>query len=165
MPVSEVNYSDMVDADVLEFFRKGKRNFQGDSESEDPADVVSDAITKPRNVLVYYEQISEQDAAILRRMLTSILPVWTLIIFDISLRAFKVAFDNLEECPSVKHFFFGIDCEGNDMGTDISGALRGVQYFGLDCRNVGSQFPHDIASYLRQENSWKELFPRQYLWR
>ncbi|KAH6922669.1 hypothetical protein HPB50_017508 [Hyalomma asiaticum] len=158
MPVSEDNYSDSVDLDVLEFFRKGKRNYQGDSESEDPADVVTNAITKPWNVLVYKDRISEQDAAILRRMLTSILPVWKLIIFDIALRAFKIAFDNLEECPSVKHFFFGIDCEGNNIGTDISGALRGVQYFGLDCRNVGSLFSHDIASYLRQENLWKELF-------
>ncbi|KAH6922041.1 hypothetical protein HPB50_008033 [Hyalomma asiaticum] len=157
MPVSEVNHSDSVDPDVLEFFRKGKISYQGGTESEDTADVTN-AIRSPYNALRYNDRISEQDAAILRRMLTSILPVRRLVICDISLAAFKVAFDNLEECPSLKLAFFSIDCEGNNMGTDISGALKGVQSFRLDCRNIGSQFPHDIASYTRQENSWKELF-------
>ncbi|KAH6922670.1 hypothetical protein HPB50_017509 [Hyalomma asiaticum] len=156
MPVCEVNHSESVDPDVMEFFRKGMRHCQSGSESEDAADLTN-AIISPWNVLIYNDRISEQDAAILRRMLTSILLVWRLIICDISLRAFKVAFDNLEDCPSLKHVHFCIDCEGNDLGINISGALKGVQSFGLSCRNVGSQFPHDIASCLRQENSWKEL--------
>ncbi|KAH6922042.1 hypothetical protein HPB50_008034 [Hyalomma asiaticum] len=141
----------------MEFFRKGKRHCQAYNEPEGPADITN-AITYPWNVLRYEEQISVQDAAILRRMLSRGPPVWRLVICDISLRAFKVAFDDLEECPSLKHVHFRIDCEGNDLGTNISRALRGVRSFGLNCRSIGSQFPYDIASYIRQENSWKELF-------
>ncbi|KAH8030962.1 hypothetical protein HPB51_012430 [Rhipicephalus microplus] len=100
----------------------------------------------------------EADAAVLRRMLSTKRPVRELTIFCISMAAFKVAFDKLEECLNLKNaYFFDVDFEGEDIGTTLSVAFQSLHTLELRCINTGPGFAKDVADYIRQNKSLKDL--------
>ncbi|KAH6921892.1 hypothetical protein HPB50_006217 [Hyalomma asiaticum] len=107
--------------------------------------------------LQYTQKISEADASVLRRLLLTGPPVEDLILLKISRRAFKVAFDDLDECPSLNYVYFHIDCEGEALGTNLSAAFRNLRTMELRCDNVGREFAVEIANYIRQSKSLRTL--------
>ncbi|KAL1447358.1 hypothetical protein MTO96_044316 [Rhipicephalus appendiculatus] len=126
-------------------------------DTEDPIVVSSESMQRGAE-LSYTENLSEKDAAVLRRMLRTGPPVRQLTLWQISLAAFRVAFQDLEECPSLKEvLFLLIDCEGKDLGISDTGVFRNLQSLDLRCDNPGSGFAKDIASYIRQNKSLREL--------
>ncbi|XP_075727492.1 uncharacterized protein LOC142768890 isoform X2 [Rhipicephalus microplus] len=102
--------------------------------------------------------LREADAAVLRRMLSTKRPVRELTIFCISMAAFKVAFDKLEECLNLKNaYFFDVDFEGEDIGTTLSVAFQSLHTLELRCVNTGPGFARDVADYIRQNKSLRDL--------
>ncbi|KAL1421590.1 hypothetical protein MTO96_023025 [Rhipicephalus appendiculatus] len=74
--------------------------------------------------------------------------------------AFKVAFDDLEECPCLKAVYFHVDCEGEDIGTTLSAAFRSLHTLDLRCENTGTGFARDVADYIRQNRSLRNVVLR-----
>ncbi|KAH7976504.1 hypothetical protein HPB52_014779 [Rhipicephalus sanguineus] len=104
-----------------------------------------------------YKEITKKEAAVLRRMLSTGPPVRTLSVFNISLFTFRVAFYELEECPSLKKVYIHIDCNGKDLGTSLSAAFRCLRTLELRCENTGTGFAKDVADYIRQNKSLREI--------
>ncbi|KAH7975738.1 hypothetical protein HPB52_004658 [Rhipicephalus sanguineus] len=104
-----------------------------------------------------YENISEKDATILRRILRTGPPVTTLTLCSITLGAFKAAFDELEECPWLRRAYLHIDCEGKDLGTNLSVPFRDLEILELRCENSGTGFANEVASYIRQNKSVRAI--------
>lgn len=149
-----ISQLDFQDADIEEFFRKGLRL---DDEPQHP-DRLTDAIMQRGAYLAYDEIPSNEDAAVLRRMLSTGAPVRTLDIRSIALGAFKVAFDSLQECPLLERINIDdIHCEGADLGLNSRDAFRSLRTLCLHCANVGGGFANDISSYIRENKSLKEL--------
>ncbi|KAH7976500.1 hypothetical protein HPB52_014758 [Rhipicephalus sanguineus] len=143
------NELDTKDSDVKKFFQKG----QGEYLTRRPGrftNVKDGADLK-------YEKISEKDATVLRRILSTGPPVKTLTLCSITLSAFKAAFDELYECPWLKRVYLHIDCEGKSLGTSLSLLFRGLQILELSCENTGTRFAKDVASYIRQNKSLKSM--------
>ncbi|KAL1421586.1 hypothetical protein MTO96_023021 [Rhipicephalus appendiculatus] len=88
-------------------------------------------------------------------MLTTGPPVRTLYVCNISLVAFRVAF--YEECPSLERVYIQVDCEGNDLGTNLSVSFRSLATLELRGRNTGTGFAKDVADYIRQNKSVREM--------
>lgn len=149
-----ISQLDFQDADIEEFFRKGLRL---DDEPQHP-DRLTDAIMQRGAYLAYAEIPSNEDAAVLRRMLSTGAPVRTLDIGRIALGAFKVAFDSLQECPLLERIIIDdIHCEGADLGLNSRDAFRSLRTLCLHCKNVGGGFANDISSYIRENKFLKEL--------
>ncbi|KAH6921891.1 hypothetical protein HPB50_006216 [Hyalomma asiaticum] len=109
------------------------------------------------DAVLEYTKISVTDAAVLRRMLRTGPPVEDLTILSISRRAFKVAFDDLDGCPSLKRVYFHIDCEGEALGTNFSAVFRNLRTMELKCDNAGREFAAEIGSYIRQNKSLRSM--------
>ncbi|KAH7975744.1 hypothetical protein HPB52_004664 [Rhipicephalus sanguineus] len=148
---------DTQNADVQELYRKGFERYQELEryKSQRRANETS-AITQYGPILVY-GHISEKDAAVLHRMLRSGKPVKRLCLHDISLGAFKVSFDDLEESPSLRYLYFHIDLKGEKLGTSFSGVFRSLYSLEISCDNAGSGFANEIASCIQQNKSLREL--------
>ncbi|KAH7976718.1 hypothetical protein HPB52_018534 [Rhipicephalus sanguineus] len=142
---------DTQDTDVLELYRKGLEDYRDleDNKSERRAD-------ETRAVALAYEKISEAEAAILWRLLRS-RRVEELCLYDISLCAFKLAFENLEQCPSLSSMYIHLDLQGKEFGTSFSGVFTSLHSLELSCDNTGSGFAYQIASYIRQNKTLREL--------
>ncbi|KAH7976499.1 hypothetical protein HPB52_014757 [Rhipicephalus sanguineus] len=143
---------DTEDTDVLELYRKGPEDYRclDDNESERRVD-------ETRAVALAYEKLSEKEAAILRRLLRSGRPVEELCLHDISLCAFRLAFDNLEQCPSLSSLYIHVDLQGKELGRRFSAVFTSLQSLELSCDNTGSRFVYHIASYMRQNKTLREL--------
>ncbi|KAL1479294.1 hypothetical protein MTO96_015935 [Rhipicephalus appendiculatus] len=150
---------DTQDTDVQELYRKGIDLF-GDEKQSDRREDDTSAIAQD-GAKVAYEKISEKEATVLRRLLRSGPPVKQLCLYDISLGAFKAAFDNNDECPWLSRVCVHIDLQGKELGTIFSGAFRGLHSLELICDKPGSGFASMIASYIRQNKSLRELRLRQ----
>ncbi|KAH7975739.1 hypothetical protein HPB52_004659 [Rhipicephalus sanguineus] len=143
--------------DLQEFYRKGFERYQELEGYKSQSRVDETSAVAQYNATLAYEEISEKDATVLRRMLRSGPPVSRLYLHDISLAAFKVAFDDLEESPSLRHVYFHIDLKGEKLGTSFSGVFRGLYSLELSCDNTGSEFANEIASCIQQNKSLREL--------
>ncbi|XP_065298643.2 protein NLRC3-like [Dermacentor albipictus] len=151
-----VNEGHTQDTDVKEFLRKGLQRL-GPVDELNPAGVTDESIQQGAD-LEYTEKLSDKDAGLLRRLLSSGTPVRKLCIFEISHGAFKVAFHNLEECPSLQEvLLLHIDCEEKDLDMHLCGAFRGLRSLDLRCDNTGSGFAKEIARYIHENKSLREL--------
>uniref|UniRef100_A0A131YJ90 Protein nlrc3 n=1 Tax=Rhipicephalus appendiculatus TaxID=34631 RepID=A0A131YJ90_RHIAP len=150
--------ADTQNTEVMDLFRKGLEEHVPHGDPDRDSIVVSSESMQRGAELTYTENLSEKDAAVLRRMLRTGPPVRQLTLWQISLAAFRVAFQDLEECPSLKEInFLLIDCEGKDLGISVTGVFRNLQSLDLRCDNPGSGFAKDIAGYIRQNKSLREL--------
>ncbi|KAH7976615.1 hypothetical protein HPB52_017012 [Rhipicephalus sanguineus] len=132
------------DTEVEEFFRKGL--------------LETSFLTQHGAMLSYWENLSGEEAALLRRMLSSRPPVRKLVLGQISHDTYGIAFDGLEEVPSLREIIFQcIECEGKDL--DIAGCqvFRSLRSLDLKCVKAGTGFGKDVASYIRQNKSLEEL--------
>ncbi|XP_054925146.1 uncharacterized protein [Dermacentor andersoni] len=150
-----INEGHTQDTDVKEFFRKGLQRLGPDDEVN-PAGVTDESIQQGAD-LEYTEKLSQKDAGVLRRLLSSGIPVRKLSIFEISHSAFKIAFENLEECPSLQEVLLEIDCKGKDLGIHLCGAFKSLRSLDLRCDNTGSGFAKEIARYIHENKSLREL--------
>lgn len=152
------NEAEAQDTEVMDLFRKGlEQHIRHDDPNKDPAGLNSGS-TQRGAELTFTDNLSEKDAAVLRRMLSTGPPVRQLTLWQISLAAFRVAFQNLEECPSLKEvLFLLIDCEGKDLGISDSGVFGSLHSLDLRCDNPGSGFAKDIADYIRHNKSLREM--------
>lgn len=153
------NEADTQDTEVMDLFRKGlEQHVRHGDRDKDSTDVNAESTQRKGAELSYTENLSEKDAAVLRRMLTTGPPVRQLTLWQISLAAFKIAFQDLEECPSLKEvYFLLIDCEAKELGISDSGVFRNLRTLDLRCDNAGNGFAKDIANYIRQNKSLREL--------
>ncbi|KAH7976787.1 hypothetical protein HPB52_019554 [Rhipicephalus sanguineus] len=149
------NELDTKDSDVKEFFQKGQEEYIAERSPGRFTNMKDGADLK-------YKKISEKDATVLRRILSTGPPVKTLTLCDITLGAFKAALDELDVCPSLKRVFLHIDCEGKDLGTSLSLPFRGLHILELSCENNGDRFANDVASYIRQNKSLMSMVIRDY---
>lgn len=149
--------ADKQDTEVMNFFRKGHEEHQRLVELKNLDDENSEG-SKQAAELTYTDNISENDAAVLRRLLKTGPPVRKLTIWGISIAAFKVAFEDLEECPSLKEILFLlIDCEGKELGISNSAVFKNLHMLDLRCDNTGSGYAKDITNYIRQNKSLRTL--------
>ncbi|KAL3257233.1 hypothetical protein MRX96_017080 [Rhipicephalus microplus] len=135
------------DAEVESFYQLGKvleRPEDDPEETQDGAELV-------------YDQLSEKNAALLRRILSAGPPVLSLHLCRISLRSFKVAFDGLEECPWLEELAITIDCKGKDLDTNLTGLIRELHSLKMRCENPGIGYAKDVACYIRQGKYLTEL--------
>lgn len=146
---SHTHVSNM-DAEVMNLYLTGIRNYRGGKPPEDAMDTSFD------NRLVYISIPAEQ-GVVLHRMLSTGMPVKYIRILRMSLCAFKRAFDNLERCESLTDLYIGVDCEGQGLGTDLSKVFINLYSLELMCSNTGSDFAKDVATYITQSKSLKEL--------
>ncbi|KAL1421582.1 hypothetical protein MTO96_023017 [Rhipicephalus appendiculatus] len=146
---------DTQDIEVQELYRKGLEVYRVDSQS-DHRDDDTCAITEGGAALTY-EKISKKEAAVLRRVLRSGPPVKELCLRDMSRSAFKAAFDNLGQCPSLRSVNVDVDLKGKDLGADFWKVFRGLHSLELSCHNTGSGFAKEIASYIQQNKTLREL--------
>ncbi|KAH6922261.1 hypothetical protein HPB50_011333 [Hyalomma asiaticum] len=108
--------------------------------------------------LKYEESLSDKDAAMLRKILGSAHPVRKLSLSEISLSAFKAAFHNPDKCPSLREVHVGfIDCHRKTLDLTECGVLQSVCSLHLGSDNTGPAFADDVASYIRQNESLREL--------
>ncbi|KAL1480891.1 hypothetical protein MTO96_050665 [Rhipicephalus appendiculatus] len=146
---------DFQDADTEEFFRKG---LQAMYQEWDGARLAS-VLRQHGSYLTYKGELSDKDAALLRRLFSTGPPVGNLYITKISHKAFRTAFHGQGECPSLREVIFRrVDCEGRDLGIDRCEVLRNVRSLDLSCVNVGSGYAKEIASYVRHNKSLEELW-------
>ncbi|KAH8030669.1 hypothetical protein HPB51_010956 [Rhipicephalus microplus] len=106
-----------------------------------------------------YANIWERDAPVLRRMLNIGPPVRELSVLWISVAAFKVVFEGLEECPCLKKLCVFVECENNNIGTALSKAfrIRSLHTLELSCHNTGTIFARDVADCIRKNKTLKNL--------
>ncbi|KAH6922563.1 hypothetical protein HPB50_015788 [Hyalomma asiaticum] len=146
---------DALDTDVKEFYRKGLERYDACDVLQGPADPYS--VISSHGVVLLYKEISPKDAVLLQRLLSTGAPVRSLTIYDTSRGAFEVAFDDHMECPSLRHAYIRIDCEGEDLGTNFSNVFGSLRSLELNCYNTGSGFARQIASYIRENKCLREL--------
>ncbi|KAH7931511.1 hypothetical protein HPB51_029830 [Rhipicephalus microplus] len=86
-------------------------------------------------------------------------PVRELSVLWISVAAFKVVFEGLEECPCLKKLCVFVECENNNIGTALSKAfrIRRLHTLELSCHNTGTEFASDVADCIRQNKTLKNL--------
>lgn len=144
------DHVDTQDTEVQELYRKGLEIFRDEKESRRRQRNNQDG---PK---VAYENISEKEATILRRLLRSGPPVKTLLIRYISLGAFKAAFHNLDRCPSLISVCVHVHFQG-EVFTLYTGVLRRLHSLELSCENPGSGYANQIACYIRENKCLKEL--------
>ncbi|KAL1486502.1 hypothetical protein MTO96_046933 [Rhipicephalus appendiculatus] len=105
-----------------------------------------------------YEELSDEDAVLLRRTLSTKPPVRHLNLSIIWRRSLKIAFDGLAEIPSLRKITLqGIDCEGKDLGIAGCQVFRSLRSLDLGYVKAGIGFWKDVASYIRQNHSLEEL--------
>lgn len=132
------------DTEVEEFFRKGL--------------LETSFLTQHGAILSYREELSGEEAALLRRMLSTRPPVRKLVLGEISHDTYRIAFDGLEEVPSLREIIFQcIDCKGKDLDIAVCQVFRSLRSLDLKCVKAGSGFGKDVASYIRQNKSLEEL--------
>lgn len=125
---------DAHDADVKEFFRKGLEQLRHDYEPKNPAGATSESAHRGVE-LTYTEKLSDEDAFVLRRMLSTNLPVRKICISEISLSAFRIAFDDFRGCSSLEELqLLVIVCQGEDFSIRFSELFSGLR--SLDLRYV-----------------------------
>ncbi|KAH6922043.1 hypothetical protein HPB50_008035 [Hyalomma asiaticum] len=61
------------------------------------------------------------------------------------------------ECPSLQYAYIGIDCEGEDLGTNFSNVFGSLRTLELNCYNTGSGYARQIASYIRENKCLRAL--------
>ncbi|XP_054925143.1 uncharacterized protein [Dermacentor andersoni] len=151
-----INEGHTQDTDVKEFLRKGLQRLRPFDEVN-PTGVTHESMQQGAD-LEYTEKLSDKDAGVLRRLLSSGTSVRKLCIFEISHGAFKIAFHNLEECPSLQEvLFLHVDCKGKDLGIHLCGAFKNLRSLDLRCDNTGSGFAKEIARYIHENKSLREL--------
>nr|XP_054925136.1 uncharacterized protein LOC129384058 [Dermacentor andersoni] len=144
------------DAKVNDFFEKG---LEHSDEPDEPACCRSERSHRGPAALAYRE-CSDEEASVLRRMLTAGPPVKKLCIRRMSLRAFRTAFgrrkgrSSLEELH-VRH----IVCEEEEeFSVNFSGVLGRLRSLQLFCsNNMSAAFAKDIANYLRENTTLREF--------
>ncbi|KAH7932524.1 hypothetical protein HPB51_029247 [Rhipicephalus microplus] len=109
-----------------------------------------------------YASISETDAPVLRRMLNIGPPVRELFILSISMADFEVVFDGLGEFSGLKKVCVSVDCENNNIGRTLPGALRirSLHTLELSCHNTGTGFARAVADFIRQIKTLRNLYLR-----
>ncbi|KAL1448136.1 hypothetical protein MTO96_044147 [Rhipicephalus appendiculatus] len=144
-----------MDSDVKKLFRKGLRKVDA-KRKQARLRKHNPACLRPGENL-YYETIAEKDATVLRRMLSTGPAVGMLSIGNISLNAFRTAFDELEACAELEIVYLGVDCEGEDLSIDLSAAFGRLDSLELSCHNAGRGFAKELARYIQENESLTEL--------
>lgn len=141
------------DAEVNDLFKKG---LESSDDFYSPFCVKSQC--PQRGSALEYRECSEKDAAVLRRMLTTGPPVRKLCVWEMPLKAFKIAFDDLEGCSSLKELhLFDVDCEEQDFSFNLCGVFSSLQTLELHCSQIQTAFARDIATFLRENKTLREF--------
>ncbi|KAL1448757.1 hypothetical protein MTO96_044009, partial [Rhipicephalus appendiculatus] len=143
---------DSIDSEVKEFFRKGVQLEHGNCSQDCLA-----SMWITHGAKLKYKKTSKKEAVMLRRLLSTGLPVRTLSLCDICLSAFSVAFHELHECPSLEKLHLHVDCKGKDFATNLSTAFRSLSTLELSCENTGKGFAKAVADYIRENKSLREI--------
>ncbi|XP_075524790.1 uncharacterized protein LOC142557084 [Dermacentor variabilis] len=145
--------ADAHDADVNELFRKGLEELRHEQEPENPGGVNSERAQRGVE-LTYTEKLSDEDAGVLRRMLSTGPPVKKICIWEMTLNAFRIAFDDFRGCSSLEGLeVLHIECGGEDCSIKLSGLFSSLRSLVLRCDNIGTEFAKEIASYLRENKT------------
>ncbi|KAH7976542.1 NLR family CARD domain-containing protein 3 [Rhipicephalus sanguineus] len=141
------------DIEVNELFKKG---LEYTVLFNDPACAGSDC-SQPKSALEYWE-ISEKDAVVLRRLLSTSPSLRKLCIWDMPFSAFKITFEDLEGCSSLEELHLrNIECGEQEFSVNLSGVFSNLSFLDLRCGNVGTVVANNIAAYLRGNKKLKEL--------
>ncbi|XP_075524798.1 uncharacterized protein LOC142557089 [Dermacentor variabilis] len=141
------------DAEVNDFFKKG---LEHNDESSNP--VCSRSECSHRGSALEYDECSDKDAGVLRRMLTAGPPVKKLCIWEMSLDAFRTAFGDLEGCSSLGELqVFDIECAEEEFSVNLSGVFGRLCSLDLHCENIGTAFAKDIASFIRENRRLRDF--------
>ncbi|XP_050031978.1 uncharacterized protein [Dermacentor andersoni] len=142
------------DAKVNDFFEKG---LEENDEPDDPA--CSRSECSHRGAALVYRECSDKEARVLRRMLIVGPPVRKLCIWEMSLRAFRIAFGRLEGCSSLEELrVLMIVCEEEEeFSVNLSGVFGRLRSLQLHSLNIGTAFAKGIANYLPENTTLREF--------
>ncbi|XP_054925142.1 uncharacterized protein [Dermacentor andersoni] len=153
--------ADTHDTDVYEFFRKGLEQhrhhqypqFRHHQDPKNPAGASSESAQRGVE-LTYAEALSDEDVGVLRRMLSTGPPVKKICIWQMTLNAFRIAFDDFRGCSSLEALQVRrIECGSEDCSIKLSGLFSSLRSLDLRCENIGTVFAKEIASYLRENKT------------
>ncbi|XP_065298642.2 protein NLRC3-like [Dermacentor albipictus] len=161
--------ADAHDTDVNELFRKGLeqlrleqlRHYQDpqlrhDQDPKNPAGASSESAQQGE--LTYTKVLSDEDAGVLRRMLSTGPPVKKICIWQMTLNAFRIAFDDFRGCSSLEALqVLRIECGREDCSIKLSGLFSSLRSLDLRCENIGTEFAKELASYLRENKTLTEF--------
>uniref|UniRef100_A0A131YJR4 Protein nlrc3 n=1 Tax=Rhipicephalus appendiculatus TaxID=34631 RepID=A0A131YJR4_RHIAP len=141
------------DVEVNELFKKGLEYNVLFNNPACPGSVCS----PPKSALEYWE-ISEKDAVVLRRLLSTSPSLRKLCVWNMPFSAFKIAFEDLEECSSLEELHLrAIECGEQDFGVKLCGVFSNLSLLDLHCGNVETAAASNIATYLRGNKKLKEF--------
>ncbi|KAH7975735.1 hypothetical protein HPB52_004655 [Rhipicephalus sanguineus] len=140
-------------SEVEELFRKGLPKDDAARKQSPP----NDHDCPKHGIALYYEKISEEDATVLRQMLSTGPAVRKLYISKMSLAAFRTAFDELEVSSKLENVYFGVDCQREDFSINLSVAFGRLWSLELSCHNVGSGFAKELARYIQESESLTKM--------
>ncbi|KAH7976613.1 hypothetical protein HPB52_017010 [Rhipicephalus sanguineus] len=146
---------DTTDREVKKLYRKGLRKDDA-ARMQTRLQKVGPDCLEPGATL-HYEEMSEKDATILRRMLSTGPPVRKLCTGKMSPAAFRTAFDELEVSSELETVYFTVDCKSEDLGINLSAAFGRLWSLELRCDNVGSGFAKELARYIQENESLAEM--------
>ncbi|KAL3198178.1 hypothetical protein MRX96_014518 [Rhipicephalus microplus] len=141
--------------DVMELFHRGLR--QDDVERKEDCFKKHNTTCLRSGENLYYETISENDATVLRQMLKTGPSVGMLSISDISLNAFRIAFDELRPRSELQIVHLEVNCQGEDLSIDLSAAFAKLDSLELRCHKIGSGFAKEVARYIEWSDSLQEI--------
>uniref|UniRef100_A0A131YIN0 Protein nlrc3 n=1 Tax=Rhipicephalus appendiculatus TaxID=34631 RepID=A0A131YIN0_RHIAP len=141
------------DAEIEELFQKGLKEHE-----EFSKEACAWSECSLRGQALDFRELSEEDARVLRSMLTSGRPVRKLSIWEISLSAFKIAFEDLEGCSSLEELhMFDIECDEQDFRVNLTGVFGNLHCLELYCTNIRTPFAREIATYVQDNKKLKDF--------
>lgn len=145
--------SECQDTEVSELFKKGlEYNVLFNISA------LAGSVCLPSETALEYWEISENDAVVLGRLLSTSPSLRKLCIWNMPFSAFKIAFEDLEECPLLEELHLrAIECGGQDFSVKFSGVFSNLSLLDLRCESVRTAVADDIATYLRGNKKLKEL--------
>ncbi|KAH8031953.1 hypothetical protein MRX96_014526 [Rhipicephalus microplus] len=141
------------EAEIEELFKKGLKEHE-----EFSKEMCAWSECSLRGQALDFRELQEEDARVLRSMLSSGRPVRKLSMWETSLSAFKIAFEDLEGCSSLEELhMFDIDCDEQDFGVKLTGIFENLHSLELYCPNIRAAFARDIAAFLQDNKKLKEF--------
>lgn len=141
--------------DVSDILKKGlKASDVGNSGVDAFGDVAAGAIK-----LEYMHNLSDEEARVLRRVLSTEGSVKKLKLFGVPLSVCKIALENHDHgASSVEQLeLFSIESEGKDFGIKLSGIFSNLRVLNLSCNDIGDPFAMSIADFLRSNDTLRKL--------
>ncbi|XP_077495055.1 uncharacterized protein LOC144106192 [Amblyomma americanum] len=147
MPAEDVEVSDLL-----------KKGLRASDESDACAGTVGD-VAAGAIKLEYKDNLSEKEAHVLRRVLSTEGSVKKLKLFGIPLCLCQIALEGHDDgASSLEELeLFAVEGEGKHFSVNLSGIFANLRVLNLSCNDIGDSFAKNIADFLKKNDTLREL--------